>query len=177
MKSIAKSPTTATTTTNPLFPEGEERGGAIILTKHFQLSTFLTAPGGDKLKGRSLKLEVEEELDNFSFSFSYPYPTTNGGGMQKWKLSWNCIHIAYTFGTDLNAQSVLINKTSASELSRKLIKSALLVGLGRLTGVQNCYWHEGGGRGETPTSAGGSCSKSNMIFSPLKSLKEKKARK
>ncbi len=32
------------------------------------------------------------------------------------------------FGADLYAQSVLINKVSASELSRKLIKSALLVG-------------------------------------------------
>ncbi len=42
------------------------------------------------------------------------------------------IHIAYTcfctFGTDLPAQSVLINEISASELSRKFIKSALLVG-------------------------------------------------
>ncbi len=33
-----------------------------------------------------------------------------------------------TFDTDLNAQSVLINKISASELSMKFIKSALLVG-------------------------------------------------
>ncbi len=34
-----------------------------------------------------------------------------------------------TFGTDLYAQSVLVNKISASEISRKFIKSALLVGL------------------------------------------------
>ncbi len=35
----------------------------------------------------------------------------------------------YTFGADFfTAQSVLINKFLASELSRKLIKSALLVG-------------------------------------------------
>ncbi len=33
-----------------------------------------------------------------------------------------------TFGADLYAQSVLTNKNSASELSRKFIKSALLVG-------------------------------------------------
>ncbi len=33
-----------------------------------------------------------------------------------------------TFGADLCAQSVLINKNSSSELSRKFIKSALLVG-------------------------------------------------
>ncbi len=43
-----------------------------------------------------------------------------------------CIHIAYTFlhvwVPILYAQSVLINKTSASEISRKFIKSALLVG-------------------------------------------------
>ncbi len=49
----------------------------------------------------------------------------------KWKLSWN-IHTLHTrfctFGTDLHAQSVLINKISASELSQKFIKSALLVG-------------------------------------------------
>ncbi len=33
-----------------------------------------------------------------------------------------------TFGTDLYAQSVLSNKISASEISQKFIKSALLVG-------------------------------------------------
>ncbi len=32
------------------------------------------------------------------------------------------------FGAYLHARSVLINKISAAELSRKLIKSALLVG-------------------------------------------------
>ena len=39
-----------------------------------------------------------------------------------------CIHVYRTFGADYYAQSVLINKISASELSRKFIKSALLVG-------------------------------------------------
>ncbi len=34
-----------------------------------------------------------------------------------------------TFGADLYAKSVLINKISALELSRKLINSALVVGL------------------------------------------------
>ena len=34
-----------------------------------------------------------------------------------------------TFGGDLYAQLVLINKISALELSRKFIKSALLVGM------------------------------------------------
>ncbi len=52
----------------------------------------------------------------------------------KWKLSWRIqyIPIAYTFFARLAlicyAQSVLINKISASELSRKFVKSALLVG-------------------------------------------------
>ncbi len=32
------------------------------------------------------------------------------------------------FGTDLSAQSVLISKISSSELRRKFVKSALLVG-------------------------------------------------
>ena len=42
------------------------------------------------------------------------------------------VHVAYTFfarlGADLRAQSVPINKISASELTRKFIKGALLVG-------------------------------------------------
>ncbi len=42
------------------------------------------------------------------------------------------VHVAHTFfcifGADLHAQLVLINKISASELRRKSIKSALLVG-------------------------------------------------
>ncbi len=49
----------------------------------------------------------------------------------KWKLSRNIYtsHTRFcTFGTDLYAQSVIINNISASELSRKFIKSALLVG-------------------------------------------------
>ncbi len=57
-------------------------------------------------------------------------PTTNRG-MQKWDLSFSTytLHTRFfTFGADLYAQSVIINKISATELSRKLIKSALLVG-------------------------------------------------
>ncbi len=50
----------------------------------------------------------------------------------KWKFSWNTgmyiLHTCFcTFGADLHAQSMLINKASASELSRKFIKSALLL--------------------------------------------------
>ncbi len=63
-------------------------------------------------------------------AFFLAYPTTNGG-VQKWKLSWNMykLHTRFcTLGADLHAQSVLIDKISASQLSRKFIKSALLVG-------------------------------------------------
>ena len=40
-----------------------------------------------------------------------------------------------TFGTDLYAQSALVNKISASELSRKFIRSALLVGNALCVGI------------------------------------------
>ncbi len=40
----------------------------------------------------------------------------------------HCIHVFVHLAPDLYAQSVLINKISAAGLSRKLIKSALLVG-------------------------------------------------
>ncbi len=49
----------------------------------------------------------------------------------KWKLIAICTHCHTcfcTFGADFLAQPVLINKTSASEFSRKFIKVALLVG-------------------------------------------------
>ena len=48
----------------------------------------------------------------------------------KWKLSWNILHTTHfcTLGANLHAQSVLISKISASELRKRLIKSALLVG-------------------------------------------------
>ena len=53
----------------------------------------------------------------------------------KWKLSRNmctcCMHVFCTLGADLHAQSALANKISASELSRKFIMSALLVGHGK----------------------------------------------
>ncbi len=43
-------------------------------------------------------------------------------------ISTRCAHVFACFGTDLYAQSVPINKISASELGRKLINSASLVG-------------------------------------------------
>ena len=59
-------------------------------------------------------------------------PTTNGGtrtGSSVGICTTQCMHVFFcTFGTDLYAQLVLSNKTSASELSRKFIESALLVG-------------------------------------------------
>ncbi len=52
--------------------------------------------------------------------------------MQYMKAQMECIHIAYmffcSFDANLYTQSMLINKISASQLSRKFIKSALLVG-------------------------------------------------
>ncbi len=40
----------------------------------------------------------------------------------------HCMHVFARLGADLYAQSVIINKISASELSRMFIKSALSVG-------------------------------------------------
>ena len=40
-----------------------------------------------------------------------------------------CVHVLARLGANLYAQSVLIDKISVSELSRKFIKSALLAGL------------------------------------------------
>ncbi len=58
------------------------------------------------------------------------YPTTNGG-MQNRGSVGACYTLRTRFRTfcvDLYAQSVLVDKISASELSRKFIKSAVLVG-------------------------------------------------
>ncbi len=51
------------------------------------------------------------------------------------------MHVFCTFGADLYAQSVLFSKISASELSRKFIKTALLVGkedASLLAGLMRC---------------------------------------
>ncbi len=61
-------------------------------------------------------------------------PTTNRW-YAKWKLSWNMYALNTRFctlGADLYAQSVLTNKISLSELTRKFVKSALLVGITRM---------------------------------------------
>ncbi len=58
-------------------------------------------------------------------------PTTNGGMPNRSSVGrcTRCMHVFAMFGTSLCAQSVLFSKISASELSRKFIKGALLVGV------------------------------------------------
>ncbi len=48
--------------------------------------------------------------------------------MQNGKSYAHCIHVFCTFGANLYAQWVLINKSSATKVSRKFIKVGLLVG-------------------------------------------------
>ncbi len=76
----------------------------------------------------------------FSFTDPPPFPSppppvpspNHQRWYAKWKLSWNLhtlhAHFFCTFGANLYAQSVLIDKISASELSLKFIMGALLVG-------------------------------------------------
>ncbi len=56
-------------------------------------------------------------------TYEKPLITANNSNNTKWKLSWNIpvytLHAHFcTFGTDLYAQLVLINKISALELSK-----------------------------------------------------------
>ncbi len=67
-------------------------------------------------------------------------PTTNGG-MQNGSsvgICTRCVHVFARLGADVYAQSVLINKVSASELSRKFIKVASLVGRGSAALARLC---------------------------------------
>ena len=59
-----------------------------------------------------------------------PYPTTNGGTQNGCSVGicTRCMHVFARLAPIYYAQSVLINKISASELNRKVIKSALLIG-------------------------------------------------
>ena len=71
---------------------------------------------------------LEIKLSPLIFFSSSP---TTKGGVQNGSCSRNIymLHTSFfTFDADLYAQSVLTNKISASELTRKLIKSPLLVG-------------------------------------------------
>ena len=66
-------------------------------------------------------------MNEWPLPSSPPHPTTNGG-MQNGSSVYT-LHTRFCrFDADLHAQSVIIDKISASELSRKFIKSALLVG-------------------------------------------------
>ena len=67
-------------------------------------------------------VEEEEEREN---------PTTNGG-MQHGNsvaIRTRCMHVSARTEAISHAQSVLIDEISASELRRKFVRSALLVGL------------------------------------------------
>ena len=81
------------------------------------------------------------------------HPTSNGGTQKKWKLSRNVCTLRKRFCTFWASIRMLgrrlLNKISASEISRKFIKSALLVGWMDLKGVLGCGpWVWGGGREE-----------------------------
>ena len=94
----------------------------------------------------------EAALDAHCTTISQKFCTTHLPNHQwwyaTWKLSWNThtLHARFcTFGADLYAQSVLINEISASKLSRKSIKSALLVGYVPPLPFVGKYWIMGGG--------------------------------
>ena len=75
-----------------------------------------------------IRLQCDSERNTHTPSICHP--TTNGSMQSGSRLGirTRCMPIFCTFCADLLAQSVLINKISASELSRKFIKGALLVG-------------------------------------------------
>ncbi len=78
-----------------------------------------------------LPLEREKISVSLSSSTTHQLFPNHQRWHAKWKLSWNIytFHTRFcTFGADLYAQSLLISKISAPELSQKFIKSALLVG-------------------------------------------------
>ena len=81
----------------------------------------------------AVSMEVVEGVSRVAcLSRPKGFPTTDGG-MQNGSSVGVRVRVAHTFfarfRVDSYAQSVLIDEISASELSRKFIKSALLVGL------------------------------------------------
>ncbi len=93
-------------------------------------STPLNEPPPPKKNPTIFFVAVSQKLASSSSPPRVENPTTNGG-MQNGSsvgIHTHCIHVFCTFGADFFAQSVLINKISASELSRKFSKTALLVG-------------------------------------------------
>ncbi len=86
----------------------------------------------DQFGASGFFLEARQQQKKLGKSSRFELSPNHQWWCAKWKLGWNtyALHTYFcTFGADLCAQSVLINKISASELRRKLIKSALLVGL------------------------------------------------
>ena len=78
----------------------------------------------------SCRYAHEKEGEKIGLGVGGGNPTTNSG-MRNGSSVGTCTHRIHVFARlalICNAQSVLINKISASELRRKLTKSALLVG-------------------------------------------------
>ena len=73
---------------------------------------------------------LKSPLPPSTLSLSVGDPTTNGGMQNGLSIGicTHCTHIFCTFGADLRDESWIINKLFSSELSRKFIKSPLLVG-------------------------------------------------
>ena len=59
---------------------------------------------------------------------SSSHPTTKGGMQNGNSVGTHCLQVFACFGAILDAQLVIISLISASDLSRKLTKSASLVG-------------------------------------------------
>ncbi len=76
----------------------------------------------------ALQMLEEKSSLNFTCFTKITYPTTNGRMLSGSSagLCAHCVSIFCTFGANFYAQSVLISKISASEISRKFIKSAIV---------------------------------------------------
>ena len=97
---------------------------------------------GEGEKKRKGRCRCHSALNPFLLSLSLSplvvsaNPTTKGGMQNGSSVETcaRCMHVFARLAPILHARSVLINKTSASELIRKFVKSALLVGkLGNAT--------------------------------------------
>ncbi len=86
---------------------------------------FITGIGG--LPNHFLKLAIKDHslyVHNTKLETAWCTTPTTNGGMQNGSsvgMCTRCVHVFCTFGADLCAQSVLRNKISASEFSRKFI--------------------------------------------------------
>ena len=83
------------------------------------------------------KYKSDEEVAPFSKGGnggrSTQPPTAIGKSGSLFGIHTHCMRVFCTLSADLYAQSVLIDEISVSELSRKFIKSALLVGKAEMT--------------------------------------------